>query len=580
MSSLRFDLRHVPFSRFGSYLTFSHLERADPPGLYLRTVHGDAEAPELFQISLHHGGIPVAFEEIASPTRLRLQAEEGFVEFCIAEANLIRMRGEGISLRLTLAMQGGYDTRGERWDHAISPDGTRWDVISFSRRLKVKLVPLIGSLSVDAPWTIDMRCPHVVADFVPDEITHQMEGAVETFQSGWVARTYSESFDSYLRQIEADFDTWRETLPDLPDELADAGDLAAYVNWSAVVEPLGFLTRPTMLMSKNWMIRVWGWDHCLNAIALAEKDPRLAWDQVMLFFDNQHPDGALPDAISDTGHVWTFCKPPVQGWTIGMIMRQTGAITRDDLQMIYDPLCRWTNWWFNYRDDDHDGIPQYNHGNESGWDNATVFDQGMPVESPDLATYLVLQLEALGEIALRLGRWAEAGQWRYRADQLLQRFIAHSWNGEQFVAPHSGDHRVVGLESLMSYMPLLLGKRLPAAILEKLVTGVKPFLAEYGLATELPSSPLYNADGYWRGPIWAPPTLFIVSGLYEIGECELARAISRRYCHMVARAGMAENFDALTGIGYRDRAYTWTSSVFITLAHALINEKAFTDFIK
>ncbi len=31
-------------------------------------------------------------------------------------------------------------------------------------------------------------------------------------------------------------------------------------------------------------------------------------------------------------------------------------------------------------------------------------------------------------------------------------------------------------------------------------------------------------------------------------------------------SGFAENFDARTGAGLRDRAYTWTAAVYLTLA--------------
>ena len=35
---------------------------------------------------------------------------------------------------------------------------------------------------------------------------------------------------------------------------------------------------------------------------------------------------------------------------------------------------------------------------------------------------------------------------------------------------------------------------------------------------------------------------------------------------MTAASGFAENFDALTGKGLRDLAYTWTASVALVLA--------------
>jgi glycogen debranching enzyme len=79
----------------------------------------------------------------------------------------------------------------------------------------------------------------------------------------------------------------------------------------------------------------------------------------------------------------------------------------------------------------------------------------------------------------------------------------------------------------------------------------------------------YTSDGYWRGPIWAPSTYLIHEGLADSGRPDLAETIARRFCDTIADAGMAENFDALTGQGLRDRAYTWTSSVFLLLAEDL-----------
>ena len=61
--------------------------------------------------------------------------------------------------------------------------------------------------------------------------------------------------------------------------------------------PKDFLDQPTMLMSKNCMAMSWSWDHCFNAMALAEKDPELAWQQYMVLFDNQEVHGALPDEV-------------------------------------------------------------------------------------------------------------------------------------------------------------------------------------------------------------------------------------------------------------------------------------------
>ena len=76
---MKFDLKNVPFSRYGSYLAFSHLG-ATPEhgeGLFLRTVHGGVAHRELFQIELIDGDSSVPFVEEASPTSLTPGGSKG-----------------------------------------------------------------------------------------------------------------------------------------------------------------------------------------------------------------------------------------------------------------------------------------------------------------------------------------------------------------------------------------------------------------------------------------------------------------------------------------------------------------------
>ena len=40
---------------------------------------------------------------------------------------------------------------------------------------------------------------------------------------------------------------------------------------------------------------------------------------------------------------------------------------------------------------------------------------------------------------------------------------------------------------------------------------------------------------------------------------------------MVSASGFAENFDAVTGEGLRDRAYTWTASAFLVMCHEFLS---------
>ena len=100
-------------------------------------------------------------------------------------------------------------------------------------------------------------------------------------------------------------------MPSVPEEFAETGEYASYVNWSSIIAPCGLFKRYAMYMSKNWMSSVWSWDHCFNAIAAAYGDPEMAWDQFMVMFDHQRPSGMIPDSINDVFLVDGYCKPPI-----------------------------------------------------------------------------------------------------------------------------------------------------------------------------------------------------------------------------------------------------------------------------
>jgi glycogen debranching enzyme len=548
---MNFDLEKVPFSYAGSFLSFNRLtpnrakELGKTAALYLRTVHGgvDMRNREIFRVELLRHGKPVKARKIASPEKLRLEGGGGWAEICFQDAKVIRLRGQGVDLRLS--------ARTSSYDYAM-PAGERWMINHFTSRLQLMLTALRGGLSVDAPWHGE-KAESITVETVGNE----WELALEEFQAAWEPQTYAKKFDDCVQSVKAEFAQSQKGVP----------ELAAYVQWTSLVAAEGHYQRPAMLMSKNWMVNVWSWDHCFNAMALARRDPNLAWDQLMIPFDHQHKSGMLPDVVNDAGLVWNFTKPPIHGWALRWIMRNSKVATPARLKEIYPQLVRWTEWWFKYRDDDNDGLPQYNHGNDSGWDNATAFAQGMPVEGPDLAAYLIVQMDMLAEIAAKLGKRTQAAEWKNRADDLLATLLDHSWRDNKFVATRSGSHEIFPTaDCLLNFLPLVLGRRLPKNIRTKLVTGVRRFLTPHGLATEHSQSKHYIPDGYWRGPIWAPAVMLIVDGLRASGETKLADIIAARFCRMCERSGFAENFNALTGEGLRDRAYTWTASVYLLLA--------------
>jgi glycogen debranching enzyme len=556
---VNFDSARVPFSRFGAYFAISYLPATDwrSAGLYLRTLHGDAPHREICRIDLLPVGQVCAATIRATPALLRLECASGHAQIGFADAGTLRLRSEGVALRLTFFPRD--------YDHAL-PHPQGWEINCFSSRIRLALLPLQGALQVVAPLR-EGRAQQLVVETLADAAACSDISLVE-WQTAWPAVVSTPTFAEMQTQIDTEFAQWLDRTPTVPADYAAARELAAYVQWSSVVAPAGYFSRPAMLMSKNWLSQVWSWDHCFNALALADQQPALAWDQLLLPFAQQNAEGALPDCLSDRAIVWNFTKPPVHGWALSRLLQRTALISDVQLREIYQPLARWTEWWLRYRDDNGNGIAQYNHGNDSGWDNCTVFDADAPIETPELSALLVVQMSALADVAARLGETEAAAGWSQRSEQLLQNMLQYFWRGDGFVAIDA-HRREIKTPTLLLLMPLVLGKRLPPSIRDVLLAQLQrpEFFTAHGLASESTLSAAYQADGYWRGPIWAPAILLIVSGLADLGELALAREISRRFCDTVAASGVAENFDALSGAGLRDPAHTWTASVFLILAH-------------
>jgi putative isomerase len=606
--NVSFDLHQIPFSRYGSYLTFQHL-RVSPSvaptyELFLRTVHGGVPNHELFRVEILQEGVPVSFEENATPTLLTLKTAQGMAEIYFAGPNRIRFRVTGVTLLFSTAYLPGTTTS----TYALPVDQPNssariWDYNSgYEEDILLRFASLQGKLAVENPWN-GMKSEKVTFAFSADANT-PAEGYIDEFASGYHTDSpgrytlpqyiykakiekfpdpgppqpsLTESFASGLDRIRTEYRQWLVGLPTVPEKYQHMADLAAYADWSAVVEPRGFYTRPAMLMSKATMINLWSWDNCFNFIALVDAHPDLAWDQFLWVFDSAGPDGMSPDFENDRGMEWNFSKVLMQGFSLDYLARKNPHFFEDKKRMeaLYEPLARRTEWYIKLRDWDHDGLPQYNHGYDSGWDNATVFLPLPPTETPDLAAFTILQLESLSRIAQALGKPDDSKRWQSQADAILTTMLDKMWKGDHFVALHDGDHKIIDTPSLILYLPLVLGKQLPQEVRNKLIDRLKQpgqFLGTYGLSSESMKSPYYTRDGYWTGPMWAPSTMLLLEGIDEDGDRAFADDLRVRYLEAVMKSGFAENFDPETGQGYRDPTYTWSSSIFIILAHELDQE--------
>lgn len=560
-----FDIDYVPFSRRGRFLTLSMMRvpgRDGERALYLRHVAGGDERPSLGRLCrvefLDAAGETAtpAFE--LSPERLVASIGEGQVTFVIGEGERLHIAGKRAGVRFHL--------EGSRYDYVYrTPQGEDCLVAAVEN---VKFIPraVEGDLKVSGAWQRD-HSEDVSFAFLGSET---LEANVDFFRTVPPVDRPGR-FAEALAGATAEFSAWHARVPKGVPGQDEAHRLASYLLWANGVPAGGALTRPAIYMSKNHMINIWSWDNAFSALGVAAFDQDLAFDQFAAIFDHQDASGLLPDYINDRDVLFAFTKPPVHGWAVSLIATADPSfLTAERKRYLRDAIGRQADYWLTYARKDAGSLPSYFHGNDSGWDNATFFAEGGPVISPDLPVFLILACEALANLLEDDADRRE--MWRRKADDLQALLFGRLWTGETFGARLARDpDRILPGENLIQFMPLLLGDRLTPDMREKLVARLVSggFITEWGPATESPQSSFYEDDGYWRGPIWAPTTLLLWDGLRRQGEIELARQVAEKFCSLASKSGMAENFDARSGRGLRDRAFAWTSAVYLVLAASL-----------
>lgn len=558
MINSQINIYNTPFSRYGAYIGVT----AEEKGIVLHNSRLRFDEGAYMAVTVTYHGKKIPYKIEANAWEGRILAEKGRVRFYIRDDHTIVFQSKGIDLEFEQINGYGY---------GISCGEKDFRLISSSLRTYALFHVEQGKGEIDGP------------------IIERYEGKKLNFRQNFKVECQEEEilmalcFDNtepreIILPIELEKEEeiikkeWEAFIGKAVDAncVSDKYAVETWYNlWSSFVRAGDVYKYDALLMSKKFMSSLWSWDHCFNALALAQIDGQMALEQFLIPFAHQDKNGALPDLLNpNTEVLFTFTKPPVHGWCFSLLMDKY-SYGEEVLQKVYTYLEKWTDWWLIFRDPDQDGIPDYPHGNDCGWDNSTVFDEGYYIESPDLPAFLILQMGCLARIAENLKMEEKVQKWKVQAEELKKSWYKHSWNGSRFVAKQSVTHQYKeNPTSLLSVMPIVMGNELEKDKMEKLVKILEDkFLTEYGPATEELDSKDYESDGYWRGPIWAPSTYLLVDGLRRGGYQELAERIANGFCHMVKDIahGNYENFDAVTGIGLRAPGYTWTASVYLLL---------------
>jgi putative isomerase len=563
------DITRVPFSDRGSRLLV--FKEPDQNRLYIKLaerltgLEPDIEAylkrpPFIYDLSLvDENGQPMEFEITTSPYVINFHTAKGEIRLVFQDRRTLAF-GLPPGTRAGLA----FHVSPQQWQ-PTTQGGTFKSVrnLTYSSNSEVLLNEII-------PEDGGYRVTFVV--YACDDCSIAITIHPETSLSSQPV-----SFATASAEAEARWEAWFDRIPPVAERFRRTYAFAWWLMANNLISPLGKVTYESMAPSKVNYVGLWLWDNAMHSLAFRHVDPDLARNQIRAMLAHQLPNGMLPDAVYDEGVVSTLdhpisgvvTKPPILAWA-ALKLHETDP-DLEFLQEIYVPLVRLNAWWVMMNDDDGDGLVQYNHPYSSGLDDSPLWDYGMPVESPDLNTYLVVQMGSLAMMAELLGMSEEAGMWRRRSTALVQRMLKDFWDEQAGLFWVLHNEQPVRVVTPFNLFPLWTGQ-LPEPVRNRVIAHLKDpheFWGEFVIPTVARNDPHYDPNTMWRGPVWANINYFFIEALNQVGEVELARTLRQKTLDLIMRhRNIYEFYQAETGDAPEKAAgiFGWTAAVFIDLA--------------
>ncbi len=546
---------------------------------------GILERPNLLRIAPVSGERELPSIYACDPAKLTVTAGKGTIEFTYEQPDLMRIRVKGVSMRVFYEPQM----------HEGGVERAKGEVeLGFHLIGKLLFKELSGTMTNNARWNFREVCPypfHITLN--PDPVTGIGELAVHEYASNLQKETRYADFDAAYQNLLRDFEEFLENYPPVPVMYRDMARKAAWTVWHSYLGPRGSLKKPIIYMHKLFMNRAFGWHQCFHAMAMT-KNTREAWALLLSMFAYQDSAGGGPDNISDINQfVRISTKPPLYGYAVVYILDHfdTSVLMKEDYQDLYDKLSLYADWWLTHHDHVKSGYPAYYHVDESGYDESTLFNEGLPIQAPDLQAYMVLLCEALSRLAALTGETGEAERWMNTSKRILKFLTDELWDGEQFLAKLTTSGTYYKCGSIAQLQPVMLGNRLPEPIRKKLVQRLLDpgeFFTDFGVATENLKSGKLMMRAFTRGAVVAPTQFLLIYGLLDAGEKKAAETLAAKYLNALMIKGLAlgihpyrvepvsgdqipEEATAMS-VGFPFSA--WVGSIFLALAGRMAENEA------
>ncbi|MDR2360903.1 MAG: hypothetical protein LBD85_06470 [Oscillospiraceae bacterium] len=558
----KFDLIQAPYGRHGSY--FYIYEDYNLPILRLsgfKTDNAMQGGMFNFDIKLLQRA---PYTQLPREVRYRYTADEGSVRFqqygeaagwgeiVLTDKGHLRIRGNApieVSLR---ARNAAPEAAAAICEGVFARDAGKFEA-NFGRFGKMFFEAIRGSVTWESVFDNGV-CKSFKAILNPTDDTRELDVGIHEYDADTEFEGYPnyEDFDALIAANKADFENFKKNYPTaVPSEYAETAEYAKWLIWSHRVKPGGYYVTPMILMHLQWLTAAASWQQSYNAMA-QQANPQEAWRQICSLFEHQDPaTGQLPGMLFYSGGAGI--QAPFQGFALDWIIKRCGDdfLTAEECTRMYPKFAKWVNFWTELKTAGRgDDVIYAKSPHDSGWDDASIFADGFPASNPDILAFLVVLMEMTALLARKAGNSAVADEFDKRSKRLLQTITDEFWDDEsgQFVTKKFASQPVKSL-SLATLQPIMLGKRLPQSIIDKVAANLTKegeWLTPIGLASESLKSPkLGLAHQFTLGRVIAPQNMILTVGLFTAGKEAEARLIAERYLNNIRDKGMILGFSPI-----------------------------------
>ncbi len=404
-----------------------------------------------------------------------------------------------------------------------------------------------------------------------------------------------------LEEIQSFMKARREEVMQKRDRYGDLQELyegmQSAVAWNTIYDALHdrVISPVSRVWNNGWNGYVlFCWDTYFAGLMAGIDNKQIAYANVVEMTREMTSRGFIPNFASTQirGKSEDRSQPPVGSRTVLALYRRYGD--KWLVEEIFDDLLRWNRWWKDNRTTgkwlgwgsnsftnalgESSGATLKGAVLESGLDNSPMYDHAtfdeqsevMNMADAGLTGMYVMDCKSLAELAVALGRTAEAEELTQRAGR-FQQALSELWDEESGIYRnrHTDSGKLSEYLSPTNFYPLcgqVASQEQAQRMMDEHLFNEKEFWGEWVIPSISRKDAGFEDQRYWRGRVWGPMNQIVYWGLLEYNLPEARKRLADASAHLFLKEWrehkhVHENYNSITGEGCdarsSNRFYHW-----------------------